>query len=326
MGLSPGLTYAAASIGTVLNIMMLMSPIGAVLHIRSTGDIQDINPLPYPMTAVNCLAWIVYGAIIADPFIPPANIIGLAAGIFFTLSALPACDRKMQDLFLWIFIVIALLFGGLSMVTTFALTEQAEQKTMPAKSRRDEIKWGFLCVAILCIYYLIPLSSVLHIIRTRDASSIYLPLGVAAMVNGTMWTIYGLAIGNPIIAGPNAFGALVGLIQVLLRLFYGRKAGIKEDALEMRRDAKELVSKVKGMAAGVKADPMGVVRTVAGAAKSVALAVTAPPPPGAASAAAAAGAEAAADGTAASGGSDSGRPARPDDDVPLRTGELSAQV
>ncbi len=61
---------------------------------------QSINPLPYPFTAINCLGWVIYGAVIQDPFIPPANIIGLIGGVFFTMSVLPFCQPAVSKAWL----------------------------------------------------------------------------------------------------------------------------------------------------------------------------------------------------------------------------------
>ena len=49
----------------------------------------------------------IYGAVIADPFIPPANIVGLVAGIFFTLTTLPYCSRKV-----WCMATLSYCSGG----------------------------------------------------------------------------------------------------------------------------------------------------------------------------------------------------------------------
>eukprot|EP00955_Chlamydomonas_euryale_P117891 366503-Chlamydomonas_euryale.AAC.18 len=66
---------------------------------------QDINPLPYPMTVLNCVAWIVYATVVKDPFIAPPNVIGAVGGVWFTLTALPLCVRKVSS---WVLAV-----GGL---------------------------------------------------------------------------------------------------------------------------------------------------------------------------------------------------------------------
>lgn len=48
---------------------------------------------------------------------------------------------------------------------------------------------------ILFGYYSAPLSSLWTVIRTRNATSLYAPLAVAAICNGSLWTIYGLVLG-----------------------------------------------------------------------------------------------------------------------------------
>ncbi len=40
----------------------------------------------------------------------------------------------------------------------------------------------------------IPLSTMVNIVRTRNAASIYPPLAATAIANGTLWTVYGLAV------------------------------------------------------------------------------------------------------------------------------------
>lgn len=51
---------------------------------------------------------------------------------------------------------------------------------------------GISAIVWLMVYYLIPLSTMVKIVRTKDASSIYMPLAFAAALNGGLWTVYGL--------------------------------------------------------------------------------------------------------------------------------------
>jgi solute carrier family 50 protein (sugar transporter) len=203
----------APTLGSCLGLIMLLSPIKAVLEVHAAKHLGDINPLPYPMTLLNCIAWVIYGAVTHDPFIAPANIIGCMAGSFFTMTVFPFTSRKIQTIIQAIFLLAAASFGALSMVDTFALN-QDQRKQM----------WGSFCVSLLIIYYVIPLSTFYYVIKTRDASSIYLPLAIASIANGGLWTVYGLAIGDINIWGPNSFGAIFGTVQVVTRLFIGAKS------------------------------------------------------------------------------------------------------
>jgi hypothetical protein len=64
-------------------------------------------------------------------------------------------------------------------------------------------------------YYVVPLSTMVTIVRTRNAASIYPPLAVAVVANGSLWTVYGFGIGvrlhRGVIAarqmGPRSFGS-----------------------------------------------------------------------------------------------------------------------
>ncbi len=48
-------------------------------------------------------------------------------------------------------------------------------------------------VVFMC-YYIMPLSTLVTIVRTRSAASIYPPLAVASIANGSLWTIYGFTV------------------------------------------------------------------------------------------------------------------------------------
>ncbi len=119
---------------------------------------------------------------------------------------------QLQDIQILILAFTGLLFSTLSMVGVWAL-DKAGNKSM----------WGSTAVAAVLLYYIIPLSSIFQVVKHRDASSIYLPLGCCAILNGGCWTIYGLAIGDINIWPPNLFGVVIGGIQVALRIGYGAK-------------------------------------------------------------------------------------------------------
>lgn len=75
-----------------------------------------------------------------------------------------------------------------------------------------------------------PLLQVKSILRRKDASC--LPLGMSAMnvVAGTIWMIYGIMLGDPLVICPNLFALTMGSIQVSLILLYpgGKDSGAAE--------------------------------------------------------------------------------------------------
>lgn len=53
------------------------------MQVRSSREIGSVNPLPFPVIAVNCAAWIGYAYASSDWFVLMANVPGMAMGIFY---------------------------------------------------------------------------------------------------------------------------------------------------------------------------------------------------------------------------------------------------
>ncbi|KXZ53835.1 hypothetical protein GPECTOR_6g753 [Gonium pectorale] len=201
------LVHVVPSLGNLLAALMLVSPIPAVLKLRATGKLGDLNPWPLPLTIYNSCGWLAYGFSTANPYLFPSNVIGFTAGIFFTLTAHSAAGRKAQDRIAAIFLTAALHFITLGLVDVFGLDDAAA-----------DTMWGINAIVILMVYYLVPLATMADILRSRSAASIYPPLAAAAIANGGLWTIYGMALKA---GASTAWGALTRLVQLLLRAIFG---------------------------------------------------------------------------------------------------------
>ncbi|KAG2492536.1 hypothetical protein HYH03_009201 [Edaphochlamys debaryana] len=191
---------------------MLISPMPAATRLRTSGKLGDLNPYPYPMTLYNSAGWLAYGYGSANPYLFPSNFLGFLGGIYFTMTAHAVAPRHIQDRLLGVVLCAGLHFMTLGIVATFALEHSVAEQM-----------WGINAIAILMVYYLIPLSTMFQILRTHNAASIYPPLAAAAVANGGLWTIYGFAIGDVNLWLPNLFGAVLGCVQLLLRVFLGSR-------------------------------------------------------------------------------------------------------
>jgi uncharacterized protein with PQ loop repeat len=74
------------------------------------------------------------------------------------------------------------------------------------------------------LYYLSPLSTLAQVLRTRDASSLTLPMCAMNVVNGTLWVIYGIVRRDAFLCVPNGAGAVLGIVQVALCCVFPRRA------------------------------------------------------------------------------------------------------
>lgn len=64
-----------------------------------------------------------------------------------------------------------------------------------------------------------PLSTLLQVLMQRDSSSLVLALSIMNTLNGLLWATYGIvALSDPFVWVPNAFGATLGVIQIFLKL------------------------------------------------------------------------------------------------------------
>jgi solute carrier family 50 (sugar transporter) len=117
----------------------------------------------------------------------PINIIGCTCGLYLTLVFYGNChDESVRTN-----IERGMVFSSIMPVT---LATAMVFGVDNADTR------GFVfgvCCNVACIsFFGSPLSTLLTIIRTRDASSLFWPMGVMTVCNGTAWVIYGVWIEN----------------------------------------------------------------------------------------------------------------------------------
>ena len=69
-----------------------------------------------------------------------------------------------------------------------------------------------------------PFITIATVLRARDSSSLTLPMCVMNTINGTFWLVYGLVISDAFIWAAYGSGAVLGAIQLALRLLLPQKA------------------------------------------------------------------------------------------------------
>eukprot|EP01025_Chloroclados_australasicus_P044895 TRINITY_DN4892_c0_g1_i6.p3 TRINITY_DN4892_c0_g1~~TRINITY_DN4892_c0_g1_i6.p3 ORF type:complete len:129 (-),score=5.04 TRINITY_DN4892_c0_g1_i6:201-587(-) len=100
----------APSLGAILANIMFASPLSAVLHVRRTQQLGDLNPLPFPVITANCVGWLIYSVTTQNPFLFGGNILGTLLGIYYTLTTIVYATPKVRDLMIAIFVAFPLLY------------------------------------------------------------------------------------------------------------------------------------------------------------------------------------------------------------------------
>jgi solute carrier family 50 (sugar transporter) len=120
----------------------------------------------------------------------------------------------MCNLILWMVIISIVSFAS-------ALSDHAK-----------ELVVGVTVNLNLVIFYASPLSVIWAVLSSRSSSKIHIPTMMGGFLNGTFWAAYGVAVLDAFIAVPNALGALLGVIQIVLCVIFPRKANPAVGAVE----------------------------------------------------------------------------------------------
>lgn len=218
------MSHVCPALGCLIANVLFLSPMPAVLRARRERSLGDLNPIPFIMITLNCLAWVVYSWIIRDAYVFAANEVGLLCGVFYTLQSYRYATHKAQDLLMATSVVGTLVFTVVGMVHGRVELSDTAQQTL----------WGAVAIVFLVFFYTSPLSSTLQVLRTQDSSSIYWPLSLMNLINGAMWTAYGLALKDYFIGIPNLFGACMGLLALVLRAIFPAQGPVKRPPAGIR--------------------------------------------------------------------------------------------
>ena len=200
----------APMLGTVVANVMFLASLPAVLDARAAGALGNLNPVPWAMILANCVAWLHYGYLKANPFIFFSNALGTLLGLFYTMTGVALGDAaqraRMES--------IALGFTAVHVAASYV------SSLHPASRRSKELLAGYVANAVVVLYYAAPLSTMASVVETRDGSSIHGPLVAINGANGALWLIYGLTIGDPFVWVPNGVGSALAAAQLGLKAVF----------------------------------------------------------------------------------------------------------
>ncbi|KAI9182901.1 hypothetical protein H9P43_003813 [Blastocladiella emersonii ATCC 22665] len=203
---------AAPVLGNLTAMATALAPLRSVLAVRKAGSLGEMNPLPLAFIFLNALTWIHYGLFARDAYIVGPNVVGLVAGTFYLrvayLPATPAMRRAMDA-------ATSVYPAVLLIVATYFTT--AHGGTDDGMLRAHGLTaLGSLSVLILVAMYGSPLATLARVVRTRNAASIHAGFAATSLVNGLLWTAYGLGARNdPFVYAPNAIGAAFAAVQLV---------------------------------------------------------------------------------------------------------------
>nr|QHT64216.1 sugar efflux transporter 17 [Litchi chinensis] len=210
-----GLSFFVGIIGNVISVLLFLSPIKTFWRIVEHKSTEDFQSLPYICTLLNSSLWTYYG--ITKPgayLVATVNCFGiLVEATYVTLFLIYAPTRAIRGK--------ASVLVGILDVGTLAAAILVTRLALKGQARIDAI--GIMCAGLNIIMYASPLSAMRSVVDTKSVEYMPFLLSFFLFLNGGIWAVYALLVGDLFVGIPSGIGFLLGTAQLLLYAIY-RKA------------------------------------------------------------------------------------------------------
>ncbi|KAL4145740.1 hypothetical protein PRNP1_011616 [Phytophthora ramorum] len=202
----------------VTTLMMRVSLLPDFQRMRKMKSTGDMSVLPCVLLYANCylLCWYSYAVDNIIPLFLTAAL-GVIAGVVFAFFFYrwTAHKRDVMRIFL-ISVVVMVLETIYGLLALLGCTGQSRSSTGTTL--------GVLVIISSVGLYASPMATIRHVIRTKTSSSMPFTMGVVNVINSFCWVVYAALVDDIFILVPNASGALLGSLQLVLTFIYPRKA------------------------------------------------------------------------------------------------------
>uniref|UniRef100_H3GF12 Sugar transporter SWEET1 n=1 Tax=Phytophthora ramorum TaxID=164328 RepID=H3GF12_PHYRM len=190
---------------------------------RKTRNTGDMSVLPCVLIFMNSYASLYY-AYATDDYMPlfATSMLGVVVGILLTYSFYrwAADQREVVRTFLISFVVCVVI----TLYDFLALRGATGQSHSSV-----ETALGFIMVACTTGMYASPMATIVHVVRTKTATSMPFTMGVVNVLNSFCWGVYGALIHNMFLLIPNIIGVTLSLTQMLVTYIYRSRASLEID-------------------------------------------------------------------------------------------------
>ncbi|EDO30941.1 predicted protein [Nematostella vectensis] len=199
----------------VLTIGFFASGILACKRIIVSGDVGDVQFLPFVTTLMNCLLWTIYGYLKDDSTIIIVNFVGALLQVVYILCFLYFSRERGNNLAFLFYSAIA--SASLFMYLSFVIVE--------SNTRLSHM--GKICIVVTIMMQASPLATVARVIRTKSTESMQFTFSFLITLCSFVWLCYGTVIYDINVQLPNLSGVLLGFSQLSLFCIYSSTPGSK---------------------------------------------------------------------------------------------------
>ncbi|CAE8646488.1 unnamed protein product [Polarella glacialis] len=244
--------------GVVCSLGVSLSSLSSVREARKVGSLGGLDTRTWPLFATAGFLWTCYAIRLGDVWLCLACSFSSVIWLYYCLTAIRLLSQEEGELrptapepweggllrrrAVDMYRKTATektekgLAGGLGF--TFCVAFACSPWNIAGLSFLEavitpEIKlsvFSSICGFSSLLLYIKPSSRLWILVKRRDASTIFLPLVLAQLVQNLVWTTYGILVLNPGVYIPYGFGVLVCLVQLLLKCVFRRAGAAVEDA------------------------------------------------------------------------------------------------
>jgi hypothetical protein len=189
---------------------LFFAPLPEVQQQRKVGK-MILDCTGFPVTLFLQAVFVLLGCMINDFWVVVPNVVGSFVTMYHVTTCLSIhADEKMRSKVevMTIAAVSASLILMVLALTPIVLNAKEDRLIM-----LNSI--GIVCVLLM---FGTPCLEAVRAIKNRDASRLSLPLSIAGTANGMLWGIYGITNNIAAVGAPNAIGAGLSFMNLLIKV------------------------------------------------------------------------------------------------------------
>ncbi|EGD76735.1 hypothetical protein PTSG_08086 [Salpingoeca rosetta] len=205
---------------TALSYTAIVSTIGLFLtgipvtrRIKKARSSANVSYTPYLAAMISTCLWLKYGILTQDYTLISVNGIGFLLNFYYVVICY-SYSKDERAFYYPLLITISAMFGPLLYVKYLAPTYMHAVHAI-----------GYCGCITSTIMFGSPLATLGRVLRTKSTESMVFSLCLMNFIVSVTWALYGYVINDIFVQGPNAVGALLGLVQLLLFVKYPSSGG-----------------------------------------------------------------------------------------------------
>lgn len=208
------LSDAAGVAGNLLAFVLFVSPIPTFRRIIRSKSTEQFSGQPYIYSLLNCLICLWYGLPIVSPgiiHIATVNSVGAVFQLTYIIIFIVYAEKNKKVNMLGLLVAV---------FAVFAIIVFISLRFFESSSRQLFV--GYISVFSLISMFASPLFIINLVIRTKSVEYMPFYLSLSTFLMSVSFFVYGMLKHDPFITVPNGIGAILGIVQLVLYLYYSR--------------------------------------------------------------------------------------------------------